>query len=113
METIDFVLTNVSEPLDEMSGERLRNMIRRRLRKSKLVHIVDLRMLTGLDSRTLAQLIRSLRIVLERGGSVGLLINQREVLKILTINGLDRVFPIYHDEAEAFGALWTSNLIPA
>ena len=113
METIDFVLTHVWEPLDDISVERLRNMIRKRVQQGRLVHILDLRRLAQLDSRTLAGVIRSTRIVRQSGGSVGLLVDQRGVRRIFSITGLDRVFPVYSNEAEALSALRVADGIPA
>jgi anti-anti-sigma regulatory factor len=71
METIYLVSTHVSEPLDD--------------------HIMDLRRLAQLDSRTLGGLIRSSRIVRESGGSVGLLVDQRGARRIFSITGLDGI----------------------
>jgi anti-sigma B factor antagonist len=107
------IVTTVSAPLHDIAGERLRNEIRDHVRDGRLDHLIDLRALAELDSRSLAALIRALRIVRERGGSVGLIVDQPNFARVLSITGLDRVFPVYPSEREAFAALASARLVPA
>lgn len=107
------LVTSVSEPLHDIAAERLRNTIRDHVTSGRLDHLIDVRALAELDSRTLAALIRALRVVREVGGSVGLIVDQPNFLRVLSITGLDRVFPVYKDERDAFAALEANRLIPA
>jgi anti-sigma B factor antagonist len=100
-------VTEIAEPLHDLAGERLRNAVREHVRGGRRDHLFDLRALTELDSVTLGSLIRALRIVRESGGSVALIVDQPSFLRILSITGLDRVFPVFKDESGArasFGA---------
>ena len=106
-------VTPVSEALDSIAGERLRNRIRKHLHAGRRMHALDLRLLAELDSGTLAALIRVLRAVRDNGGSVGLIVNQERFLRILSITALDRVFPIFRDESMAAAMLASADSIPA
>jgi anti-sigma B factor antagonist len=74
---------------------------------------MDLRGLVELDSPTLAALIRVMRLVREVGGSVALVVNQPNFLRILSITGLDRVFPVWPDEDAAVASLGLPDVVPA
>lgn len=73
----------------------------------------DLRPLSNIDSATLAALIRSLRAVRQVGGTIGLIVNQPNILKVLSITGLDRIFPVYSTEDELFAAVSHREIISA
>jgi anti-anti-sigma factor len=79
----------------------------------RYAHLIDLRSLAELDSRSLAALIRALRVARDVGGSVGLITDQPQFARILSITGLDRVFPVYKNEAEATAALTQRDVVPA
>lgn len=113
MRVTDIVKTEVREPLDQVSGLRLRAAIRHHVAQGSLQHVIDLRSLRTLDSATLAGLIQALRAVREGGGSIGLLVDQPHILKILSITGLDRIFPRYASEAQAISALEAARQISA
>jgi len=83
------------------------------MRSGAQTHLLDLRPLAVLDSQTLAALIRVLRFVRESGGSVGLIVDQEHFLRILSITALDRIFPIFRDEAAAAAVLQLDTAIPA
>lgn len=110
--TNEAVITHVSEPLHDVAGKRLRNIIRDHVRRGNIDHLVDLRSLAELDSTTLGALIRGLRIAREVGGSVGLIVDQPKFLRVLSITALDRVFKVYRDENAAL-AQSASRLVPA
>jgi anti-sigma B factor antagonist len=112
-DTREFELTAVAQALSGITGERLRNKIRKAVQNGKLAHVLDLRGLMELDSATLAALIRVLRLVRSAGGDVGLIVEQEKILRILSITALDRVFPIFRDEEAAERALEVGRAIPA
>jgi anti-sigma B factor antagonist len=107
------IVTPVTAPLHDLAGERLRDTIRDHVLEGRLDHLIDLRSLAELDSRSLAALIRSLRVVREAGGSVGLIVDQPNFTRVLSITGLDRVFPVYKNDRDAFAALESARLVPA
>ncbi len=107
------IVTAVREPLHDVAGERVRSSIRQQIARGNRAHLFDLRPLAELDSTTLASLIRVLRIIREAGGSVGLIVDQPNFLRVLSITGLDRVFPVFHDEDAANESLELPQLIPA
>ncbi len=83
------------------------------MRNGRFCHIVDLRALEVLESCTLAGLIRALRILREVGGSISLVIETPQVRKILTLTGLDRIFPTYTTLEEAQTGMQVLSSQPA
>lgn len=63
--------------------------------------LVDLREVEFLDSSGLGVLVGVLKRMRERGGELALACSEGPVLKVLTITGLDRVFPIHEEPASA------------
>jgi anti-sigma B factor antagonist len=106
-------ITRVSEPLHDVAAGRLRRTIGKHVNEGRRAHLIDLRELPELDSHSLAALIRSLRVARDVGGSVGLIVDQPNFLRILSITGLDRVFPVYENEADAAASLAPPHLVPA
>ena len=106
-------ITAVSDLLDEVAGQRLLATVRGHIQEDELVQAVDLRPLAHIDSPTVAALIRVLRAVREVGGTVGLIVNQPNILRVLSITGLDRIFPVYRSETEAQADAQASLIIPA
>jgi len=106
-------INSVTQPLGGLAGERLLNKVRKALQCGKQSHLLDLRGLAELDSATLAVLIRVLRAARAAGGDLGLIVDQEKILRLLSITALDRVFPVFHDEAEAQRAIEISRAIPA
>jgi len=63
--------------------------------------VVDLEGVAFIDSSGLGVLVSGLRRVKEHGGSMRLVCTRENILKIFRITGLDKVFPIFDDVAEA------------
>ena len=106
-------VTTLTEPLTDLTRAQLRSRVRKDLSHGNFYHVVDLRNLRELDTRTLAEIIRARRSLREVGGALTLVATQPNILKILTIAGLDRVIGVHPNEAEAFAALGVGDLIPA
>lgn len=63
--------------------------------------IVDLERVGFIDSSGLGVLVSALRRARERDGVVRVVCTRDNILKIFRITGLDKVFPIFGDVAEA------------
>jgi len=57
--------------------------------------IIDLNGLEFMDSTGLGVLVAALKKTSMEGGSIKLICNKRNILKVFTITGLDKVFSIY------------------
>jgi anti-sigma B factor antagonist len=63
--------------------------------------VVDLEGVTFIDSSGLGVLVSALRRARERDGAVRIVCTRDNILKIFRITGLDKVFPVFSDIAEA------------
>jgi anti-sigma B factor antagonist len=63
--------------------------------------IVDMEKVGFIDSSGLGVLVSALRRARERDGVVRIVCTRENILKIFRITGLDKVFPIYAEMAEA------------
>jgi len=63
--------------------------------------IVDMEKVGFIDSSGLGVLVSALRRARERDGVVRIVCTRDNILKIFRITGLDKVFPIFSDMAEA------------
>lgn len=63
--------------------------------------LVNMEKVGFIDSSGLGVLVSGLRRVKERSGVIRLVCTKDNILKIFRITGLDKVFPIFADEAEA------------
>lgn len=63
--------------------------------------IVDMERVGFIDSSGLGVLVSALRRARERDGVVRVVCTRDNILKIFRITGLDKVFPIFSDSAEA------------
>ena len=61
----------------------------------------DLEEVTFIDSSGLGVLVSALRRARERDGAVRVVCSRENILKIFRITGLDKVFPVFSDIAEA------------
>lgn len=63
--------------------------------------LIDMRDVGFIDSSGLGVLVSALRRAREREGTVRIVCTRESILKIFRITGLDKVFPIFSDVAEA------------
>ena len=63
--------------------------------------VIDLTDTAFIDSTTLGVLVGGLRRLRPQGGELALVITDRNIRKIFEITGLDRVFPIHENHADA------------
>jgi len=63
--------------------------------------IIDMQGVGFIDSSGLGVLVSALRRARERDGAVRIVCTRENILKIFRITGLDKVFPIFADVAEA------------
>lgn len=63
--------------------------------------VVDMHKVGFIDSSGLGVLVSALRRAREREGTVRIVCTRESILKIFRITGLDKVFPIFSDVAEA------------
>lgn len=63
--------------------------------------VVDLQNVAFIDSSGLGVLVSALRRSRERGGAVRIVCTRESILKVFRITGLDKVFPLFSDAAEA------------
>jgi anti-sigma B factor antagonist len=63
--------------------------------------VIDLEGVSFIDSSGLGVLVSALRRARERDGAVRIVCTRENILKIFRITGLDKVFPVFPDIAEA------------
>lgn len=63
--------------------------------------VVDLEGVSFIDSSGLGVLVSALRRARERDGAVRIVCTRENILKVFRITGLDKVFPVFSDVAEA------------
>lgn len=96
----DVILT-VSGEIDLFTAPKLRERLTAAIDEGATRIIVDLEGVGFMDSTGLGSLVGGLKRVKERGGSMVLVCTNRAVLRILSITGLDRVFPVADSLDEA------------
>jgi anti-sigma B factor antagonist len=94
---------DVRGEVDLYTSPQLRESIDREVGSGTPKVLVDLTGVSFMDSSGLGVLVGSLKRSRERGGELALVCTEGSVLKVLTITGLDRVFPIHASVADALG----------
>lgn len=90
--------------VDLYTSPQLRSAIDRLVEDGAVRVLVDLSGVSFMDSSGLGVLVGSLKRSRERGGDLALACGEGPVLRVLTITGLDRVFPIHASVTDALGA---------
>jgi anti-sigma B factor antagonist len=94
----------VSGEIDLATAPQLREAVLDLIQNGSYQVLVDLRGVEFMDSTGLGVLVGALKRLREQEGDLALVCTEGPVLKILTLTGLDRVFPIHRDVAEATGS---------
>ena len=87
--------------IDVYTAPRLKEVLVEAIESGCPNIIVDLEKVGFIDSSGLGVLVSALRRARERDGVVRIVCTRDNVLKIFRITGLDKVFPIFADPAEA------------
>jgi anti-sigma B factor antagonist len=95
---------DVSGEVDLYSSPTLRERIVKLVEEGKIRLVVNLSDVGFMDSSGLGALVGALKRVNERGGRLVLACPEGSPLKVLTITGLDKVFPIHSSVDEALRA---------
>ncbi|MEP7161522.1 MAG: STAS domain-containing protein [Dermatophilaceae bacterium] len=87
--------------VDVTSAFRLRDAIDRVLASGLCWLVVDLREVPFMDSTGLGVLVGRLKVVRARRGSIRIVVAAPRMLRVLSITGLDTVFPLHETVSEA------------
>ena len=94
----------VGGEIDLATAPQLREAVLDLIQNGSHLVVVDLRGVEFMDSTGLGVLVGALKRLREQEGDLALVCTEGPVLKILALTGLDRVFPIHRDVAEATGS---------
>lgn len=104
-----WVVTVVGD-VDVSNAAKLRDALDRVLANGESRLIVDLREVSFMDSTGLGILVGRLKVVRARRGSMRLVCAAPGMLRVLSITGLDTVFPLHESLADALAALVPAGL---
>lgn len=107
------IFTVLSSIVDDAAARCVRTTMCKHIEHGSIQHVFDMRELSELDTRTMATLIRALRLVREVGGSISLVAENPNVLNTLSTTALDRVFGVYTNDADAIAAFETIRFVSA
>ncbi len=87
--------------VDVYTAPRLKESLVSAIQDGCVNVVVDMENVGFIDSSGLGVLVSALRRAREREGTVRVVCTRDNILKIFRITGLDKVFPIFSDAAEA------------
>ncbi|NLN77067.1 MAG: STAS domain-containing protein [Armatimonadetes bacterium] len=112
MDLVIGVRHNGAIPIIDLSGEvdaytsaRFREAMIELIEGGSASLIISLLKVDYIDSSGLGALVGGLKRSTENGGRIVLLCNNPQIRKVFEITGLEKVFPIYEDEADALSIL--------
>jgi anti-sigma B factor antagonist len=94
----------VEGEVDLYTSPQLRDAVNGMIEEGHGRIVLDLTNVGFMDSSGLGVLVTALKRIRERAGSLALVCPEGSVHKVLTITGLDKVFPIHRSVAEATAA---------
>jgi anti-sigma B factor antagonist len=97
----DWTVLEVKGEVDIYTAPKLRERMIELIEAGSTRIVVDLEGVEFMDSTGLGSLVSGLKRVREADGQMSLVCTRDPVLKILTITGLDKVFPIRASVEEA------------
>lgn len=90
--------------VDVTTAPRLRDALDRVLATGAAWLVVDLRAVPFMDSTGLGVLVGRLKVVRARRGSMRIVATSSRMLRVLSITGLDTVFPVHPSVSEALAS---------
>lgn len=103
----NILILHLEGELDTYNCGQLRSVVVEQVEQGHNQIIVDMTAVEYIDSTGLGSLVGGLKRVSERGGSMRIICDNPQILKVFEITGLDRVFGIHKSEAEALEAART------
>jgi anti-sigma B factor antagonist len=97
----EWIVVEARGEIDLYTAPKLKAELAGLVDQDRVRIVVDLAGVEFLDSTGLGVLIGSLKRCRERGGEFGLAAPKETVQKVLSITGLDKVFPIHGTVGEA------------
>jgi anti-sigma B factor antagonist len=97
----DLCMLRIDGEVDVYTAPRLKEELVGAIEDGCIHVVVDLEQVGFIDSSGLGVLVSALRRARERDGAVRIVCTRDNILKIFRITGLDKVFPIFGDIAEA------------
>lgn len=97
----DLCTMRIDGEVDVYTAPRLKEALVSAIEGGCVNVVVDLERVGFIDSSGLGVLVSALRRARERDGAVRIVCTRDNILKIFRITGLDKVFPIFADAAEA------------
>lgn len=98
---VDVCIVTLKGELDVYSAPRLKEELVSRIDGGCNQIVLNMEGVGFVDSSGLGVLVSALRRARERDGGVRIVCTKENILKIFRITGLDKVFPIFSDTAEA------------
>jgi anti-sigma B factor antagonist len=98
------LVLEVEGEVDMFTAPKLRERLVQVVEEGNYDIIVDLEKVSFMDSTGLGTLVGGLKRVKEHEGTLALVCSNRPVLRVLTITGLNNVFPIYESLDQALTA---------
>lgn len=90
--------------MDIYTAPKLRERLAELVSEGSHRIVVDLEGVEFMDSTGLGSLVAGLKRVKEHDGTLALVCTREQVLKVLNITGLDKVFPLHSTVEEATAA---------
>lgn len=98
-----FEIIEVGGEIDVMTAPRLREAVIDAVNRGRMRLIIDVERVDFLDSTGLGVLVGALKRVRADGGSLDIVCTHERILKIFEITGLDKVFGLHENIAQARG----------
>ena len=97
----DAIVTSLKSPCFVADERVLKATILNHLRDGNVIHIVDLTQLQSINTSLINTLLGLFYATQQKHGQFALVIAEPEILRPFEIAGLDGVFPIFPDMAQA------------
>jgi anti-sigma B factor antagonist len=99
-----WTIVDVQGEVDMFTAPKLRERLVETVDQGKYKIIVNLQGVSFMDSTGLGTLVGGLKRVKEHDGILALVCSSRPVLRVLSITGLNNVFPIHETVEQALAA---------
>ncbi|MBW3084893.1 Anti-sigma-B factor antagonist [Austwickia sp. TVS 96-490-7B] len=101
-------IVTVDGDVDVSNATRLRDTLDHVLATGRAHVVVDVRGVPFMDSTGLGVLVGRMKVVRARRGSIRLVVTAPRMLRVLSITGLDTVFPLYDTPEDAVASFGVS-----